>query len=66
MSDLVEAASRIPDAVLHVLPGSHFLPLEFPDELAQELNALLARTDLPSNVTSPVDSAGCCHIAPAN
>jgi pimeloyl-ACP methyl ester carboxylesterase len=58
LSDLAEAASRIPHAVLHVLPGSHFLPLEYPDELAADLHALLARTDLPGNVTLPVDSAG--------
>jgi pimeloyl-ACP methyl ester carboxylesterase len=44
--DMVEAAARIPHAILHILPGSHFLPLEYPDELATELGALVRRTDL--------------------
>ena len=46
MHDMVEAASRIPHAELHLLSGSHFLPLEFPDELAQELRRLAERTSL--------------------
>ena len=46
MHDMVEAASRIPHAELHLLPGSHFLPLEFPDELADELRRLAERTSL--------------------
>jgi pimeloyl-ACP methyl ester carboxylesterase len=43
MHDMVEAASRIPHAELHLLPGSHFLPLEFPDELVAELRRLAER-----------------------
>ena len=46
MHDMVEAASQIPHAELHLLPGSHFLPLEFPDELAAELRRLAERTAL--------------------
>jgi pimeloyl-ACP methyl ester carboxylesterase len=46
MYDMVEAASQIPHAELHLLPGSHFLPLEYPDELAHELRCLAERTDL--------------------
>ena len=46
MYDMVDAASRIPHAELHLLPGSHFLPLEYPDELATELHRLAERTDL--------------------
>jgi pimeloyl-ACP methyl ester carboxylesterase len=46
MHDMVEAASRIPHAELHLLSGSHFLPLEFPQELAAELRRLAERTDL--------------------
>jgi pimeloyl-ACP methyl ester carboxylesterase len=46
MHDMVEAASLIPHAELHLLPGSHFLPLEFPDELALEVIRLAERTDL--------------------
>ncbi|HEX3706783.1 MAG TPA: alpha/beta hydrolase [Mycobacteriales bacterium] len=47
--DMVEAAGRIPHAELRVLPGSHFLPLEYPEELADELDALAGRTDLPQS-----------------
>ena len=46
MHDMVEAASQIPHAELHLLPGSHFLPLEFPDELAGELRRLAERSGL--------------------
>jgi pimeloyl-ACP methyl ester carboxylesterase len=46
MYDMVEAASQIPHAELHLLPGSHFLPLEYPDELAAELLRLAERTDV--------------------
>jgi pimeloyl-ACP methyl ester carboxylesterase len=44
--DMVEAASRIPHAELRLLPGSHFLPLEYPGELADELELLAVRTGL--------------------
>jgi len=46
MHDMVEAAAKIPHAELHLLPGSHFLPLEFPDELATELRRLAERAGL--------------------
>jgi len=46
MHDMVDAASQIPHAELHLLPGSHFLPLEFPEELAEELRRLAERTQL--------------------
>jgi pimeloyl-ACP methyl ester carboxylesterase len=44
--DMVMAAGRIPHSELRVLPGSHFLPLEYPDELADELDALVRRAGL--------------------
>ncbi|HVT65261.1 MAG TPA: alpha/beta hydrolase [Mycobacteriales bacterium] len=44
--DMVEAASHIPHAQLRVLPGSHFLPLEYPVELADEMDSLAARAGL--------------------
>jgi pimeloyl-ACP methyl ester carboxylesterase len=44
--DMVYAARRIPHAVLRLLPGSHFLPLEYPVELADELEALAVRTGM--------------------
>jgi pimeloyl-ACP methyl ester carboxylesterase len=48
MHDMVEAASTLPQAELHLLPGSHFLPLEFPDELARELRRLAERSTVVS------------------
>jgi pimeloyl-ACP methyl ester carboxylesterase len=39
------AESLSADAELTVLAGSHFLPLEFPDELATQLRALAGRAD---------------------
>jgi pimeloyl-ACP methyl ester carboxylesterase len=44
--DMVVAAGKIPHSQLRVLPGSHFLPLEFPQELAEEIDALARRTGL--------------------
>jgi pimeloyl-ACP methyl ester carboxylesterase len=48
MHNMVEAAAALPHAELHLLPGSHFLPLEFPDELARELRRLAERAKLVS------------------
>jgi pimeloyl-ACP methyl ester carboxylesterase len=45
-ADMVTAAEAIPHAALRILPGSHFLPLEYPDELAAELHELVRRTTL--------------------
>lgn len=44
--DILEAAARVPHAEVAVLPGSHFLPLEFPGEVTLLLRELVARTDL--------------------
>jgi pimeloyl-ACP methyl ester carboxylesterase len=44
--DVVDAAARIPGAEVVVLPGSHFLTLEHPDQVHAALDALTARTDL--------------------
>jgi pimeloyl-ACP methyl ester carboxylesterase len=46
LHDMVNAAEQIPHARLRELPGSHFLPLEYPDELAAELRRLTTRADL--------------------
>jgi pimeloyl-ACP methyl ester carboxylesterase len=43
-NDMIEAAEQIPQSSLCQLPGSHFLPLEFPDELAAQLRKLADRT----------------------
>ena len=55
MHDMIDAASRIPHAELHLLPGSHFLPLEYPDELASELHRLAERTDLKLPLPAATD-----------
>lgn len=55
MHDMVDAASQIPHAELRVLPGSHFLPLEYPDELADELCELARRTDLADEAPDRID-----------
>jgi pimeloyl-ACP methyl ester carboxylesterase len=39
-------AAALPDARLVRLPGSHFLPLQFPDALAGELEVLARRAHL--------------------
>jgi pimeloyl-ACP methyl ester carboxylesterase len=46
MHDVVDTASKIPHAQISVLPGSHFLPLEFPQELHDLLDDLARRADL--------------------
>jgi pimeloyl-ACP methyl ester carboxylesterase len=53
--DLERAAARIPHAQLEVLPGSHFLPLEYPDELAALLHELAQRAGYES--PSPEESS---------
>jgi pimeloyl-ACP methyl ester carboxylesterase len=50
-----KADARIAGAELTILPGSHFLPLEFPDELAAHLHELTRRTDLAGGL-SPTDA----------
>ena len=46
MWDMLAAADRIGHARVHVLPGSHFLPLEYPEEIGGFLRELAARTEL--------------------
>lgn len=46
MHDVVDAASKIPHAQISVLPGSHFLPLEYPQELHDLLDDLARRADV--------------------
>lgn len=46
MHSMIDAAAQIPHAELHVLPGSHFLPLEFPAEITHELRLLAQRAGL--------------------
>lgn len=42
--DMRTAAERIPDASYVLLPGSHFLQLEHPDAVHEELRTLVSRT----------------------
>ena len=45
--DVVAVGKRMPDARVKVMPaGTHFLPLQYPDELLDELRALARRSDL--------------------
>ncbi len=46
MHDVMEAATRIPHAQVSVLPGSHFLTLEYPQLVSSALDQLARRTDL--------------------
>jgi pimeloyl-ACP methyl ester carboxylesterase len=45
-ADMAALAAALPDARLVRLPGSHFLPLQFPDALAGELEVLARRAGL--------------------
>lgn len=45
LEDMARACSSIPDARLAVLPGSHFLPLEYPEELLQAVLDLVERAE---------------------
>jgi pimeloyl-ACP methyl ester carboxylesterase len=49
------AQAKVTGAELTILPGSHFLPLEFPDELAAQLRMLVRRTDLAGGLR-PTDA----------
>ncbi len=46
MHDVVDCAAKIPHAQISVLPGSHFLPLEYPEHLHTALDDLARRADL--------------------
>ena len=46
MQDILETAERIPHAHTTVLPGSHFLPLEFPELVTAALDELAKRSDV--------------------
>jgi len=46
MDDVVDTASRIPQSQITVLPGSHFLPMEYPELVHTALDELARRSDL--------------------
>jgi pimeloyl-ACP methyl ester carboxylesterase len=46
MYDVIDTAAQIPHAQITVLPGSHFLPMEYPALISTALHELARRTDL--------------------
>jgi pimeloyl-ACP methyl ester carboxylesterase len=46
MDDVIDTAARIPHAQITVLPGSHFLPMEYPELVNTALDELARRSDL--------------------
>lgn len=46
MRDVVAFAEQIEHAEIHVLHGTHLIPLEFPDEIMTMLDGVLMRSDL--------------------
>jgi pimeloyl-ACP methyl ester carboxylesterase len=46
MDDVLAAAEQVPHAEVTVLPGSHFLPLEFPELVSAALAELARRCDV--------------------
>jgi pimeloyl-ACP methyl ester carboxylesterase len=46
MDDVIDAAAKIPHAQITVLPGSHFLPMEYPQLISVALDELTRRCDL--------------------
>ena len=46
MHDVIDTAAKIPHAQITVLPGSHFLPMEYPELITTALDELVRRTDL--------------------
>jgi pimeloyl-ACP methyl ester carboxylesterase len=49
MDDVIDTAARIPHAQITVLPGSHFLPMEYPELVTTALDELARRSDLAAN-----------------
>ncbi len=58
MQDVLDTASRIPHAQITVLPGSHFLPMEYPELLHEALSELARRSELPDDVSGPGRQTG--------
>jgi pimeloyl-ACP methyl ester carboxylesterase len=44
--DVIDCAAKIPHAQITVLPGSHFLPMEYPGLLHAALDELARRADV--------------------
>jgi pimeloyl-ACP methyl ester carboxylesterase len=69
MRDVVDTAARIPRAQVTVLPGSHFLPMEYPELVSVALDELARRCDLDPapGAGSALDAAatGTADVGPA-
>jgi pimeloyl-ACP methyl ester carboxylesterase len=58
MHDIVDAAEKIPHAQITVLPGSHFLPMEYPELVSAALAELARRCEVePVSGPDPVGTA---------
>jgi pimeloyl-ACP methyl ester carboxylesterase len=56
--DIRTAAERIPEAAYRVLPGSHFLQMEHPEQVHQELLDLVARATEREQASARREGAG--------
>lgn len=54
MRDVVAFAEKIDHAEVHVLHATHFVPLEFPDEVMAMLDGLLMRSDMSGQASTVV------------
>lgn len=62
MLDVVRFAERIDGAEIHRLNGTHFLPLEFPDEIMSMIDGVLLRSDLaPAQLVELRDTPTSIH-----
>ena len=55
--DIVEFAEQIPHAEIHVLQGTHFIPLEFPDDVMNMIDSVVSKSELADQMikTHPAD-----------
>ena len=56
--DVMKYAARIPHAEVHNLPGTHCLPLEFPDRILDMLRDLYARAEWEESLAQARAEAG--------
>lgn len=57
-SDVLKYAEQIPHAEVHSLPGTHCLPLEFPDRIMDMLRDLYARAEWEATLADARAEAG--------
>lgn len=54
MRDVVAFAKQIKHATVHVLHATHFVPLEFPDEVTAMIDDVFMQSDMASWATDPI------------